>query len=77
MEPWFLINYYFTAMSWDQFMKFPVSYKRWLIERLNKEHEKAQKNGELTKGAHHQTPDSRELTGKQRPQVPPHLRKFT
>jgi len=61
----------------------PVRYRRWLIERIDKEIRKAvevNKGGGSqvpSKGAHHNTPDVRAMSGKQRAVVPSKLRRFT
>lgn len=63
----FLLGYYY-GMDVETYYNFPVRYKRWLIERINKEIQKASEaNADIpTKGAHHNTPDVRALTGKAR-----------
>lgn len=77
MEPFFLLGYYF-GMTWADYLKFPVSYKIWLIKRINKEIAEASKNNDLpAKGAHNNSPDMRSLTGKNRAQVPAKLQRFT
>lgn len=78
LEPFFLLGYYF-GMDWGTYMKFPVTYKRWLIKRIEKEINKAQEKGNdiPSKAMHHNTPDVRALTGKARPQVPAKLQRFT
>ena len=78
LEPFFLLGYYF-GMDWGTYMKFPVAYKRWLIERINKEIQKSQeKNNDIpSKAYHHNTPDARSLAGKARTNVPSKLMRFT
>lgn len=78
LEPFFLLGYYF-GMNWETYYKFPISYRRWLINRINQEIEKAANipNGNASKGYHDNTPDIRELTGKQRANPPAKLRRFT
>lgn len=77
LEPFFLLGYYF-GMTWEDYYNFPVSYKRWLIERIKKEIEKGKDNGnELTKGTHHNDPQTRALLGRSRPEAPARLRRFT
>jgi hypothetical protein len=75
LEPFFNLAYYF-GMDWVTFYNFPITYRRWLMKRLNEEFEKASKNKEPppSKAAHHNSPDIRALTGKVRPQVPHKLR---
>ena len=79
LEPFFLLGYYFGMSDWDQYYRFPVSYRRWLINRINEEMKRAADSGsgQVSKGAHNNTPDVRELTGKQRAQVPARLQRFT
>ena len=66
-------------MSWADYYHFPVSYRRWLIKRVNQEITQAaeNKNDIPAKGAHNQTADVRGLTGKTRAQVPAKLQRFT
>lgn len=82
LEPFFLLGYYF-GMDYSVYYNLPVSYRRWLIERIDKEIRAAAKANEgggsqiPSKGAHHNTPDVRAMAGKQRAQVPAGLRRFT
>lgn len=66
-------------MSWSDYLIFPVAYRRWLIQRINKEiKEYAERGNNIpSKAAHHNTPDLRSLTGKARHMVPAKLRRFT
>jgi hypothetical protein len=63
-------------MDWVTFYNFPITYRRWLIKRINEEFEKASKDNKSppSKAAHHSTPDIRALQGHARPQVPAKLR---
>lgn len=65
--------------SWNDYYRFPVAYRRWLIKRINEEIQKAAEaqNGQTSKGAHDNMPDVRALTGKTRQNVPAKLRRFT
>lgn len=65
LEPWFLLGYYY-GMTIDEYLRLPIVYKRWLIERINKEIKKASENGAdiPSKGTHHNSPDIRAMTGK-------------
>jgi hypothetical protein len=78
LEPFFLLGYYF-GMNWETYYKFPISYRRWLINRINEEIGKSAdaQNGQTSKGFHNNTPDIRALTGKQRTNVPARLQRFT
>lgn len=79
LEPFFLLGYYFGMSNWSDYYNFPVAYKRWMVERINKEIEKAAKaqNGQMSKAPHDNTPDVRGLTGKARENVPAKLIRFT
>lgn len=56
----------------------PVSYKRWFIERLNKELSRTSEAGQTRSRAVHQnTPDVRAMQGMARDQSPSRLRRFT
>lgn len=78
LEPFFLLGYYF-GMDWQTYYRFPISYRRWLINRINEEIKKAAdaQNGQTSKAFHDNTPDIRELTGKQRVNPPHKLIRFT
>jgi hypothetical protein len=62
------------GISWIESYNMPVWQRRWLIKRLNKEIKDS--NGE-TKAPQHNTPNTREMQGRQRSQVPARLRRFT
>jgi hypothetical protein len=78
LEPFFLLGYYF-GMTWQDYYHLPVTYKRWLIERIQREIKKTNSNGNEagTKGAHHNDPQTRAFQGKHREHVPARLRRFT
>lgn len=67
LEPFFALTYY-CGMMWETYMDFPVAYKRWLINRVQKEiTAKAEDGNDIPhKGFHGNTRDVRELTGKTR-----------
>ena len=77
LEPMFLLGYYY-GMTYGEYLNFPVAYKRWLIERINKEITKAvEKNADIpSKAPHHNTPDTRAMTGKPRQFVNPRTQRF-
>jgi hypothetical protein len=67
-------------MDWNTYLRFPVAYKRWLIDRIGKEISKAaeNKNDIPTKAPHHNTSYIRSLTGKTKPfQTPAKIQRFT
>ena len=70
-----MLSYYF-GMDWWNFYNFPITYRRWLIKRLNEEFKKAKDNDQPppSKAMHHNTEDIRALTGKARTQTPHKLR---
>lgn len=65
LEPWFLLHYY-GGMSTDEYLRLPVMYKRWFIQRINNEIKKASEQGNdiPSKGVHDNAPDIRAMTGK-------------
>lgn len=65
LEPYFLFGYYF-GMSYQDYLDFPVEYKKWLADRIKKEIESAMKakSDIPTKAPHQNLPDVRSLTGK-------------
>lgn len=53
-------------MSTDEYLRLPVMYKRWFIQRINTEIKKANEQGNdiPSKAVHDNSPDMRALTGK-------------
>lgn len=70
-------------MDYRTFYNLPIQYRRWYIERINKEIKAAadvNKRGGSevpSRGAHHNDPTTRALSGKHRPIAPANLRRFT
>ena len=59
MEPAFLLMYY-GGFTWRETQMMPVSYKRWFIERINRELTRTQEAGQTQSRALHQNdPQSR------------------
>jgi hypothetical protein len=77
MEPAFLLMYY-GGFSWRETVHMPVYYKRWFIERINRELTKSSEAGQTQSRALHQNDaETRSLMGRTRPQAPSRLRRFT
>lgn len=56
----------------------PVAYKRWFIQRINRELSQTGESGSAaSRAAHQNSPDVRSLQGKSRANVPSRLRRFT
>ena len=70
---------YYMGFSYVEAYNIPVWQRRWFIQRLNKEFQKARDNNApvQSKAAHTNTADTRALMGNQRQQVPAKLRRFT
>ncbi len=53
-------------MSWETYMKFPITYRGWLISRIQKEINRAHESGSdiNSKAPHENSPEMRNLTGK-------------
>lgn len=53
-------------MSWETYMRFPITYRGWLISRIQKEINRAHDSGADTgsKAPHENSPEMRNLTGK-------------
>jgi hypothetical protein len=66
-------------MNWETYLNFPLTYRRWLINRIQKELEESSKKGNQvpSKGQHHHSPDARAMTGMGRTHVPAKLKRFT
>lgn len=78
MEPFFILGYYF-GMTWETYYDYPVAYKKWLIERINTEINRAVNNKAdiPSKAPQHNTPQIREMTGKAKQFVNPKTHRFT
>lgn len=77
LEPAFLLMYH-CGFTFVEAYNLPVQYKRWFIERLNKELTAHAADGETaTRAAHQNTPDIRAMQGRTRTNVPSKLRRFT
>jgi len=66
-------------MSWETFYDFPISYRRWIMKRLNKELREAQEAGQQpmpSKGAQHNDPALRQAMGNPHPHAPHSLKRF-
>ena len=69
---------YYGGFTWRETVHMPVPYKRWFIERINKELTRSSEAGQTQSRAVHQnTPDARAMAGKARAQTPSRLRRFT
>ncbi len=77
LESAFLLTYY-GGFTWSETQSMPVSYKKWFIERINKEITRSNDDGNTQSRALHQnSPDVRSLQGRTREASPSRLRRFT
>ena len=77
MEPAFLLMYY-GGFTWRETQMMPVFYKRWFIERIQKELKRTSDEGQVASRALHQnSPDVRAMQGMSRDTAPSRLRRFT
>lgn len=65
LEPFFLLKYY-AGFTWPEYYNLPVVYKKWFVERLDKEMKEMKEAGQSTnpKGPAFNSPDMRALGGK-------------
>lgn len=69
---------YYMGFTYRECMDLPVWQRKWFIERINTEFKRAKENNsDASRAAHHNTPNTRALQGRARPQVPAKLRRFT
>lgn len=64
----------YLGLGWNEARSLPVAYRRWLIQRINKEIEKQANDGDgesTLRPAHQNTPFARQMQG-----LPPGARKF-
>ncbi len=77
MEPTFLLMYY-GGFLYHEAHNLPVTYRRWFIERISKELNKKNGDGNTpTRALHQDTPETRALLGRAREQAPSRLRRFS
>jgi len=78
MEPSFLLTYY-GGFTWTEIYHLPVAYKRWFIERIQKElgGGKDPDGNPPTRALHQNSPDVRAMQNRTRENVPSRLRRFT
>lgn len=63
------------GFTYNEAYNLPIWQRKWFIERINQEFKKS--NQEQSRAAHHNTPETRALQGKSRPESPARLRRFT
>ena len=70
---------YHLGISWETYYSWPVPYKRWFLERLQKEMKAKAEAGDIpSKATQYNSPDARAFTQKTRTDSVPHkLRRFT
>lgn len=69
---------YYCGFTYKETYNLPVAYKRWFIQRINKELTKGQEEGQTpTRALHHNSADARAILGMSRTESPSRLRRFT
>jgi hypothetical protein len=77
LEPSFILMYY-CGFTFRETYCLPIAYKRWFIQRINKELSRGQEEGQSRSRALHDNPaDARALLGMNRAESPSRLRRFT
>lgn len=77
LEHIFLLMYY-GGFSYSDAYRLPIQYRIWFVQRINEEFRRANEKGDgASRGAHHNSPDVRQLQGRDREFVPANLRRFT
>lgn len=77
LEPTFLLMYY-GGFLYREVYNLPVVYKRWFIERIVKELNRAgEDENPPSRALHDNSPQVREMQGHQRAQTPSRLRRFS
>jgi hypothetical protein len=78
LEEAFLLMYY-GGFTYTEAYKLPITYRKWFIDRINKEFKKATEAGEdpQTRASHQGDSMSRMLSGKSRGEMPSRIRRFT
>ncbi len=69
---------YYGGFTYSECYKIPTSYRKWFIDRINKEFKKSSGDGEAqSRGAHQNSPTSRAMRGMSRQTGPSRTRRFT
>jgi hypothetical protein len=69
---------YYMGFTYGEAYRLPIWQRRWFVDRLNREFEKAADNDtNVSRAAHHNDPASRAMAGRQRGESPARLRRFT
>lgn len=69
---------YYGGFTYTEARALPIYKALWYVERINKEFKKTNENGDPTsRGAHNNTPETREMLGRDRTNVPSRLTRFT
>lgn len=80
MEPTFLLMYY-MGFTYSDVRRLPVIYKRWFVERLNKELSRGESSNNetiaITRDPKTQTPEMRAMAGLNRAVVPHRLTRMS
>ena len=66
------------GFTYSEAYRLPIWQRRWFVDRLNKEFEKAaENNANVSRAAHHNDPVTRAMEGRHRSDPPTRLRRFT
>jgi len=79
LDPIFLLMYY-GGFTFTEAWNIPITWRMWFIQRINAEFDKSRgenDEGGMSRAAHQNTPDVRQLQGMARAQSPSRLRRFT
>jgi len=70
---------YYMGFTYNEAYRLPLWQRTWFVDRLNKEFNKANENGEpaMSRAAHANDPESRSMMGMARGHSPARLRRFT
>jgi len=69
---------YYVGFTYSEAYYLPIWQRIWFIERTNEEFKKASNNdANVSRAAHHNSPDQRSMDGRSRSHVPSNLRRFT
>jgi len=70
---------YYGGFTYTEAYKLPITYRKWFIERINKEFKKSADDGDQgqTRASHQNDAMTRALTGKSRGEGPSRIRRFT
>ena len=69
---------YYMGFTYSEAYRIPIWQRRWFVDRIRKEFRRGEEdNVNVSRAAHDNSVEARELMGRQRGESPARLRRFT